>query len=157
MAEEKDSELQNNEAEQMPVTNGDSVIEEAEREVDLGAYVSPKSLSEAEEETRQKTDIQAILKVLTPKFSDKELNDILQPAMVSRIFPDNLLDKHKLIVLRELQRHAPTDSIDIIGIISMSQDALSIGYEGRGISDRLEIAGVVHEEEMEKLSKELGL
>lgn len=135
----------------------DLVTEVPERDVDFGELEMPKTLSEAEAEAPQKSDIQAVLRMLTPHFSDTELDEILQPTMVTRIFPDNLLDKHKLIVLRELQRREPTDRVDLIKIISLSQDALGIGYEGRGIGDRLEAAGVVHEEEMEKLSKEFGL
>ena len=130
----------------------DLVQEEAEREVDLGDSGSIRTLAEAEEETENKTDLQAILRILTPTFPTKELNDVLQPAMVSRIFADNMLDKMKLLVLRQLQIHAPTERIDLIGIISMVQDALSIGFEGRGIIDRLEIAGVAHEVEISKYS-----
>jgi len=134
------------------------VQEEPEREINLDDYDGGKTLTEEEEGTEQKTDIQAILKVLTPRFPSKRLNDLLQPAMVSRIFPDNLLDKNKLIVLSMLQDKKPDDcSVDVVGYISMTQDGLSIGYEGRGIIDRLEIAGVAHEQEMDKLSKELGL
>ncbi len=47
--------------------------------------------------------------------------------------------------------------IDFASIVTGNQAATSIGYEGRGRIDILEIAGVAHEEEMEKLSKELGL
>jgi len=129
---------------------------EPERDIGDEDAEMPKSLAEMEEETGQKTDIQAILRILTPKFPSKELNDVLQPAMVSRIFADNLLDKMKLLVLRQLQINAPTDEIDLIGVISMVQDGLSIGFEGRGIVDRLEIAGASREEEVEKLSRELG-
>ena len=139
------------------ITYEDIVQEVAEREVDPGEIESSRTLAEAEEETEHRTDLQAILRILTPTFPTKELNDVLQPAMVSRIFADNMLDKMKLLVLRQLQIHAPTERIDLIGIISMVQDALSIGFEGRGIIDRLEIAGVAHEEEMDKLAKELGM
>lgn len=138
-------------------TYEDLVQEEPEREINLEEY-GGNTITEEENGTEGKTDIQAILKVLTPRFPSKRLNDLLQPAMVSRIFPDNLLDKNKLIVLTLLQEHDPDDlSIDPVGYISMVQDGLSIGYEGRGIIDRLEIAGVAHEEELEKLSKDLGL
>jgi len=76
----------------------DLVTEEPELPVELEDAGVAQTLEEAEQETQQKTDIQA-----------------------------------------------------------MVQDALSIGFEGRGIVDRLEIAGVVHEEEMEKIAKDLGL
>lgn len=134
------------------------VVEEPEREISLEGLDVPKTLSEEEEETPQRTDIQAILKALTPKYPDKKLDDQLQPVMVSRVFPDNLLDSCKMTVLSRLQHFEPSNSeFDIWGIILATHNAHSIGFEGRGIVDRLEIAGVAHEEEMEKLSKEFGL
>ncbi len=132
------------------------VTEEAER-----ALVVPesggKSIIEAEETSVNKTDLQAAMNALLPKFPTTRLNNILQPAMVSRIFPDNFIDKHFLITAALIEECDPESDVDVVGIISMVQDALSIGYEGRGRVDILEVAGVAHEEEMEKLSKELGL
>jgi len=129
----------------------------AERDVALDEVVSPKTLSEAEEETEHKTDLQAAMKALLPRYKNKRMNDLLQPAMVSRIFPDNYLDKNFLIVMSLIEEQEGAEDIDIVGTISTVQDATSIGYEGRGRVDILEIAGVAHEEEMEKLTKELGL
>jgi len=154
MADEKDNELKDKS--KLP-SYDELAQEEPEREINTDDY-DGGTITEEESNSEQKTDIQAILKTLTPRFPSKRLNDLLQPAMVSRIFPDNLLDKNKLIVLSMLQEHEPDDlTVDPIGYISMVQDGLSIGYEGRGIVDRLEIAGVAHEEELDKLSKELGL
>lgn len=128
-----------------------------ERNVELDNLESSKTLTEAEEETEHKTDLQAAMKALLPRFPTKRMNDLLQPAMVSRIFPDNYLDKNFLLVMSLIEEQEGSDDIDIVGIISIVQDATSIGYEGRGRVDILEIAGVAHEEEMEKLTKELGL
>ena len=75
---------------------GDLVKEEPEREVDFDEYRPLKSLSEEEEETEHKTDLQAAMKALLPKFKGR-LNAILQPIMVSRIFPDNFLDLNYLL------------------------------------------------------------
>jgi hypothetical protein len=115
-----------------------------------------KSLSEEEEDTERKTDLQAAMKALLPRYSDPRLNELLQPAMVSRIFPDNYLDKNFLLVMSVIEEREGEDDIDVVGIISKVQDGTSIGYEGRGRVDILEIAGVAHEEELQKLSKELG-
>lgn len=142
---------------QEPVTYEDLVTEEPERDIDASAYESPKSVTETEEDTPQKSDLQAILHAITPKFKYKRVNDLCQSAMVSRIFPDNLLDKQKLIVLSLLEEYGEEEDIPVIDIMMSAQDGLSIGYEGRGIAERLEIAGVAHEEEMEKLAKDLGL
>ncbi|MFA5300473.1 MAG: hypothetical protein WC389_19985 [Lutibacter sp.] len=133
------------------------VQEEPEREIDPSALVLPKSISEEEEEVVGKTDIQAIVAALTPRFKNKRINELCQSAMVSRIFPDNYTDKHFLITASLIEEMSPEEDVDVVGIISQVQDALSIGFEGRGIADRLEIAGVEHDAELEKLSKDLGL
>ncbi len=141
-----------------PITYEDLVVEEPEREVDLEDYEAPKSYTETEEDAPQLSDLKAVLRAISPKSKFERVNDLAQPAMVSRIFPDNLLDKNKLIVLSLLEEYEEEDSeVPVIDIISNVQDILSIGYEGRGIVERLEIAGVAHEEEMEKLAKDLGL
>jgi hypothetical protein len=136
----------------------DLVTEESEREVEDDTANEPRTVTEAGEDTPQKSDIQAILQGLTPKFKYPRINDIAQSAMVSRIFPDNLLDKQKLAVLALLEEYDEDDSeVPVIDIIMNMQDAMSIGYEGRGIADRMEMAGVAHEEEMKKLADGLGL
>jgi hypothetical protein len=133
------------------------VAEESVREVDYGEIGGQKSLSEAEEETEQKSDLQTAMRALLPIYPNKRINSLLQSAMVSRIFPDNYIDKHFLLTASLIEEHEPEDDVDVVGIISLMQDGLSIGYEGKGRIDILEIAGVAHEEEMEKLSKDLGL
>ncbi len=142
-----------------PTGYGDIVTEEPEREVDLGEIDEPKTLTEAEEETEHKTDLQAAMRALLPKFKNKRMNELLQSAMVSRIFPDNFLDKNYLLVMSLIEESEIDDNadIDVVGIISATQDGLSIGYKGQGRIDILEIAGVAHEEEIEKLAKELGM
>jgi hypothetical protein len=139
-----------------PPTYEELVVEEPERQVDVIA-LGTKTLSEEEDDAPHKTDIQAILASLTPKFKNPRINELCQSAMVSRIFPDNYTDKHFLITAAMIEEQSDNPDVDVIGIISQVQDALSIGFEGRGIIDRLEIAGVAHEEELEKLSKDLGL
>lgn len=133
------------------------ITEEPEHELDLSEYRGGGTLAEAEAETPHQTDLQAVLKTLTPKFMMKRMNDLLGPVMVSRIFPDNYLDLNYLLVMSMIEEQEGQDDIDVAAIITGVQVGTSIGYEGRGIADRLEIAGVAHEEEMEKLSKELGL
>lgn len=142
-----------------PVRYEDLVTEEPEREVDLEEYEPPKTLAEAEEETEHKTDLQAAMKALLPTYKDKRLNELLKSAQVSRIFPDNFLDKNYLLVMSLIEESEVNEDadVDIIGIISTVQDGLSIGYEGKSRIEILEIAGVAHEEEMEKLAKELGV
>ena len=133
------------------------VIEEAEQDVDFGDYEVGKSLSEVEEETPHQTDLQSAMRAIIPKFKDKRMDSLLQPVMVSRVFPDNYLDLNYLLVMSMIEEHEGDDDIDIVGIITGAQVATSKAYEGKHIIDILEIAGVAHEQEMENLSKELGL
>ena len=133
------------------------VKQEPERDIDLSKYQPPKSVSEEEEETVQKSDLQEAMKRFFPKFVDKRINNLMQPAMVSRIHPENYMDKHFLITASLIEEQSPADDIDVVGIISLVQDGLSIGYEGRGRVEILEAVGASREEELEKLSKDLGL
>lgn len=120
-------------------------------------YLVPRTLTEAEGETPHSTDIQAILKALTPEVKNARVNEICKTSMVTRIPPDVMMDKHFLIAASTIEEQCYDEEFDPVMIISQTQDLLLIGSEGRGIIDRLEIAGVVHEAEMERISKELGL
>jgi hypothetical protein len=136
----------------------DLVTEEPEREVNLEDYKPPsQTLSEEEEETTKLTDKQSILRALTPKFRNKAINDFGQSAMVSRIFPDNYQDKQFITIASIMEQQCENEDFDPILIVCQVQDVLSIGYEGRGIADRLELAGAMDDAEMERLSKDLGL
>ena len=147
-------ELDNEETPEVPEYK-DLVVKEPELEVDLEDDDS-KSVTETEEESPQTSDIKAVLHAITPSSKYQRVNDLARPAMVSRIFPDNLLDKQKLVVLSLIEEHDENDSdIPVIDYIMNVQDMFSIGYEGRGIIERLEIAGVAHEEELEKMAKDL--
>lgn len=141
-----------------PLEYNDLVTEEPEREIDIEDFDAPKSVTEAEEEAPQLSDLKAVLCSLSPKFKVSRVNDLVQSAMVSRVPPDNLLDKQKIIVLSLVEEYNEDDAeIPVIDIIMNVQDALLIGLEGRGIVERLEIAGVAHEEEMEKIARDLGI
>ncbi len=133
------------------------VLEEPERDIELEELPAAKTLSEAEEESEHKTDLQAALKAISPRFKTKRMNDLLQPIMVSRVFPDNFVDLNFLLTMMQIEECEGDSDIDVLAIITGDQVATTIGFEGRGRVDVLEIAGVAHEEEMEKLTKELGL
>ena len=132
------------------------VLDEPEQELDLEVGLGG-SLSEAEEGTSHQTDLQAVLRNLNPKYPSKRQNDLFVPITSSRVFPDNFLDLNYLLVMSQIEECEGDPDIDILSIITMTQVATSIGYEGRGRVEALEVAGVAHEQEMEKLSKELGL
>ena len=134
------------------------VEEHPERMVTVEEYKpSAKTVSEEEEEGTNQSDIKAILHILRPKFKNKRLSELCRSAMDTRIPADNLTDKHFLICAALMEEQCNEVDFDPIGIITQSQDALLIGFEGRGIGDMLELAGVVKQNELESLSKELGM
>ena len=128
-----------------------------EREVDVGEGEEHKSLAEKEAESPNLTDLQTSLKRLFPKFQDIEIDKIAQASMVARIFPDTYMPLLRMTVISLLEKHAPTEDIDIIGTISLVNAAMSIGLDGKGRIDALELAGSAKDsEEIERLSKGLG-
>lgn len=151
MAKETDTEELDSQLD-MPI-----ITEEDELEMGLDDYEGGKTLTEAEEESPHQSDLQAVLKKLHPKFKNKRQDDLLQPIMSSRIFPDNHLDLNYFLSMYLIEECEGDDDIDVLAIITGNQAGTSIAYEGRGRVEDLEVAGVAHEEEMEKLSKELGL
>lgn len=135
----------------------DIVTEEPERPIDLPEGGGVTTLSEAEEQGAHVSDIQAIAKHLHFQYKDKMLNEILQSAASSRIFADNLLDKGYAIVANYLEDHEFDEECDPIFIINVVQDACSRGFEGRQRIEDLELAGVIHEEELEKIAQSMGV
>jgi len=142
----------------------DLLIEEEPREgeEDSGGYDPSASITSALDGVQHKSDVQAVLSSLTPRFGNKRLDDLLAPVMVTRIQPDNVLDSSKNTVLSvfEEQEFATMEEeaeFDLWGVISAVHSAHMIGFKGMGIADRLEAAGAVREEEIAKLSNGLGL
>lgn len=113
--------------------------------------------SETEENTGSVSDFARLVNALNPKIKDARLNELLQTARVSRIFPDNYLDKFALMVALITLEQDPTKDFDFAGVLMHTQDALSFGYEGRGIADLLEAFGAVKEQDLDKISKDLGI
>ena len=147
----------NEEIDVNPLSYEGLVQEEPERDVNLDEIDVTRSLTEAEEETEHTTDLRAAMKHLLPKFKSPRMNALLQPIMVSRVFPDNLLDLNYLLNMNEFEEHEDDADFDFVGVVTGNQAGTSIGFKGQGRIDILEIAGVAHEEEMDKLAKELGM
>lgn len=131
---------------------------EPEREIKLDSYTPvSKTIDEEEEQSEHVTDKVAILRMLHPKYKDPYLNELARSARTSRIFPDNFTDKHFLLSASYIEEHIDEKDLNVTGVISMIQDFLSVGFEGRGIADLEELAGAETSEELDKLSKSLGL
>ena len=131
------------------------VSEEPEREVEGGSVSG--NLSEAEESAKNISDIQTVLGYLHHQYKDKKLNSILQSAASARTYPDNVIDKNYLIVHTMAMDKDPFQSFDVMELVSVVQDGVSRGIEGRQRVEDLEVAGVSNDKELEELSKKMGL
>jgi len=146
------------EGEQLDLIKEPIVLEEQERELGLEDLPNQQTLDEAEQEAPHETDLQTVERHLHPKFKDNRMNEVGQPIMASRVFPDNYLDLNYLLTMYMIEEQAEkSNDVDFLAIVTGNQVVTSIAYEGRGRADDLEVAGVAHEADMEKLSKELGL
>lgn len=136
----------------------DIMVVEPERvdSSDTGDYQGG-GFSETEENTGSVSDFTRLVNALNPKIKDARLNELLQTARVSRIFPDNYLDKHAIMMALLTLEKEPNEAFDFVGLLMHTQDALSFGYEGRGIADLLEAFGAVKEQDLDKISKDLGI
>ena len=132
----------------------DLVIEEPERKIDGESpdIYSGDSLSEKEDAAGTISDFKALLNALDPPIPNVKLRKLLAPSRVSRIFPDNYLDKFALTVALMVLEQDPSSTFDFAAIINGTQDAYSFGYEGRGIGDLLEAYGAVKEQDLKKVS-----
>jgi hypothetical protein len=140
-----------------PELNIDDVeITEEQERTDNESY-GGQSLAEAEETAQNDSDIKTIAKYLHQQYKDPVFNEIMQSAASSRIFADNMKDKNYGIVMSRIMQHEPDEAFDVMALISAVQDGCSRGFEGRQRIEDLELAGVAREEEMEELTKKLGL
>jgi len=137
----------------------DILIDEPPRKDNSSNYDPAASMSSAIDNMQHKSELQTIMDSLTPIFKYKRLNEILQPAMVSRMQPDNIIDADKLVFASMLESYDEDESykFDPIYTIMSAHNAHMIAYKGMGIGDRLEAAGAVREAEIKKLAEGLNL
>jgi hypothetical protein len=142
-----------------PPTYEELVQEEPERKINIeNIEVSKGSVGEDEEDDLvSASDFKAALGAITPKFASKRMNDILQPIMMSRVFPDNYLDLNYVLTTMMIEELEGQNDIDFLQILTGNQVATSKAYEGKHIIDIAELYGAARDEEMDKLGKELGL
>jgi hypothetical protein len=116
------------------------------RDVDLPPGDEPedgvsKSFSQMEEEYSDATDMQAVLFRLFPKQQSREEN----LAMVSRIHPDVFLPFIDILATSEVMRQPDNANIDVAAIRLRTYALLSIGLDGRGRIDALELGGAARD------------
>lgn len=134
-----------------------SITELDEREEDESVVNQHRSLSQEEEGAVNKDPLAIIIGHLHQQYDDKKFNEKMQSAAGGRTYPDNVQDKNAINVMSMILEHEPDEAFDVIGLVSMVQDAISRGIEGKQRIEDLGLAGVAHDEEMEKLSKQLGI
>jgi len=135
----------------------DLVVEEPERPVKLAEIeVSKDDAGDMDgDDVVTRTDLQAAMNAITPKFKSKRMNEILGPIMVSDVLTDQYLDYIYFVSMSLIEEEEGNEDVDILGILTGVNVAISKAYQKRHVFDILEIAGVAHEEEMERLSKEI--
>jgi len=132
-------------------------VEEAEREVgpleEDSDGVKPKSLADKFDEAPELSDMQSTIKNLFPE----DLGDyIVNKVMVARIAPDVFIPLLKMLVNEEITKSDPHKPISVAAIVAKIYTLLSIGLDGKGRIDHIELAGASKEtEELEKLGKGL--
>ena len=140
------------------VTYADLKTADAEREVhvELSKGDGQKSYGDAVD-TPNLTDLQATLRRLFPSFFIRSIDRSAQPIMVSRIAPDVFLEmicNTVSAVVEEME--CLGEAINVQEILALSYSAFSIGLDGKGRIDALELAGSAKEaEELERVSRQL--
>lgn len=132
--------------------------EEKERAVDLseseeGDGAKAKSLAEKLEEVADLTDMQSAVKQLFPGELGGKIYNAL---MIARIAPDVFIPMLRLIVVDIIMQSDPNKPISVVEVMTVIYTLASIGLDGKGRIDQIELAGASKDvEDLEKLSKGL--
>jgi hypothetical protein len=100
-----------------------------------------KSFSQVEDEYADATDMQSVLFRLFPKQQSREEN----LAMVARIHPDVFLPFIDILATSEVMNQPDDAQIDVAAIRLRTYSLLSIGLDGRGRIDALELGGAARD------------
>lgn len=130
---------------------GNIATEAPEREVEKDG--KPKSLEAKEDETPDLSDLQASLKKLFPELGDKIHNAI----MFARVAPDMFIPILRILVNAAIKRMDRKKPINVAEQATLYYILASIGLDGKGRIDTIELAGSITEaEELKELSKGFG-
>lgn len=112
-----------------------------------------KSMAEKGEETPDLSDMQSAIAKLFPEGLG---DDIANKVMIARIAPDVFIPLLRLMVVEEIMKSDPKKPISVVSTMAKIYTLLSIGLDGKGRIDHIELAGASKEtEELEKLGKGL--
>jgi len=131
--------------------------EEAERKVepleDEGNGTEAKSLTEKLDEAPELSDMQTAIRQLFPGELGGKIYNAL---MIARVAPDVFIPLLKLLVNEEIKRSNYKKPVSVASTLAKVYTLLSIGLDGKGRIDHIELAGASKEtEELEKLGKGL--
>ena len=121
----------------------DMATDEPTREVELpqDIPVSGQSFSDRAAYSGDLTDMQAILLRLNPDIG----GDIGAMAMMGRIHPDVFLPWIEILSTNEVMQSDPRKKIDVAAIRMKYYGLLSIGLDGKGRIDVLELGGAARD------------
>lgn len=136
--------------------------ENKQREVDLPPVVVeteggesgglPKTLGETIEDSSDMTDMQySAHRLFPPKLGDSVSN----ANMIGRVDPNVYLARLHLNAENEIMMSDPEKDIDVNSIWNKHEVLLSIGLDGMGRIDLLELSGAAREEK--RIDKQFGL
>lgn len=127
-------------------------IQEPPRDVDLSTEpsVSNKTLAERMADIGDLTDMQAVMVRLFPEQFNANANIL----MVSRVHPDVFLPWIDIMATDEFMSSDPRKPINVPGIRMKWYALASIGLDGKGRIDALELGGAARDTKL--LEKKMG-
>lgn len=121
-------------------------------------YDEGVSLETAERDNPNESDLKATLRQLFPRFEDKKIDQLARVTMVARIQPDVFKPMLRLTVDSIVRNHLDDDDVTVASVLVIIYSIISIGLEGKGRIDGLELAGSAKDaEELDRISKGLGI
>jgi hypothetical protein len=113
-----------------------------------------RPLDDYERNSPNLTDLQALLKLLSPEFKNKIFNIFMQSRLSPEVFKPYL----KLAINNEIRKQDPYGRLDVVGISMELYTAMTKALDGRHIIDILEAFGSkADNQELDALSKGMGM
>jgi hypothetical protein len=112
-----------------------------------------KSLADYEKENTHLTDLQYLIKTLSPDFRD----DVYNALLVSSLSPEVFKPALKILANAEIKRQPPTEQLNVAKQVMKVYTILSIPLDRKHVLDLLEAFGSSKSSsEMDALSSKLG-
>jgi hypothetical protein len=144
MPKEKDTEQSVKAYDELAVEDEVRDVEIPENEENTGA----KSFSDKEDENDDITDMQAVMRKLFPKQPKNEGN----LAMVARVAPDVFMPLLGMMATDEIMMADDDAVINVSDVYLKNYALLSIGLDGKGRIDALELGGAAKDAKMKEQS-----